>query len=440
VPECDPSQPNFDQCQKTLEQFMDKVNPIGGYCGVDLGCHAEKTAQDAFEKIADSAGRAAADLIGKAFTWWIKTPTTGLDVGEVEKLQNYTLPIAVAVLVGSVLFQAIRMVLSRKKDPAVAVGLGLIRYAVITTIGVGLIAAALTAGDQFASYLVDQGLDAYTERMKQVFTVGLVTNPFLLLAMAFIGLLLAAIQWAIAFIRQAGIVVLAVMLPLAASGSINDSTKAWMQRITPWLLTLIFYKPMAAMIYLIGFKLFGESDDLSTMMIGLLVMVLAVVAMPAMMRFFSWSQAAATGGTGAGGALALGAMGAAGGASLRSRIMENTGPGTGPGAGSGSPQGGAPGGGQGASHNAGMGRPGGPAGGGPTGAGTSAASTGSGASAGGAPASGRAAAGGSAAAGGGAAAAAGPVGAAVAAGAAVAQRVQQTGKAAVDGFTNGGQG
>ncbi|AEA28971.1 hypothetical protein Psed_6903, partial (plasmid) [Pseudonocardia dioxanivorans CB1190] len=368
MPECDPTKPYFEQCTQAVQQLKDKVSPFGG-CGVDVGCHAEQVAQDAFEKIASRAGEAAADLIGKAFTWWIKTPTTGLDVGEVEKLQNYTLPIAAAVLVGSVLFQAIRMTVSRKKDPAVAVGLGLIRYAVITTIGVGLIAAALTAGDQFAGYLVDQGVDAYTERMKQIFAVGLATNPFLFLVLALIGVILAAIQWAIAFIRQAGIVVLAVLLPLAASGSINDSTKVWMQRITPWLLTLIFYKPIAALIYLIGFKLFGESDDLSTMMIGLLIMVLAVIAMPAMMRFFSWSQVAATGGSGAGGALAMGAMGAMGAASLRSRMMENSGPGSAPGAGSGAPSGGAPGGGQGQSPGGSVGRPGGLPGGGPSGAG-----------------------------------------------------------------------
>src|SRR5205085_2693041 len=85
---------------------------------------------------------------------------------------------------------------------------------------------------------------------------------------------------------------LAALLPLAASGSINESTKPWLNRMLPWLLTLVLYRPMAALIYMIGFTFLGTGNDVTTVMTGLMVLVLAVVAMPAMMRFFSWAGAA----------------------------------------------------------------------------------------------------------------------------------------------------
>jgi hypothetical protein len=113
-----------------------------------------------------------------------------------------------------------------------------------------------------------------------------------------LGHLLGAVQWVLGFVRQAGILVLAALLPLAASGSVNESTKPWLNRMPPWLLTLVLYRPMAALIYMIGFTFLGTSNDVTTVMTGLMVLVLAVIAMPAMMRFFSWAGVSVTGGVG----------------------------------------------------------------------------------------------------------------------------------------------
>ncbi|MCA1836180.1 MAG: hypothetical protein LC721_07575, partial [Actinobacteria bacterium] len=139
-------------------------------------------------------------------------------------------------------------------------------------------------------------------------------------AMGGLGYLLGAVQWVLGFIRQAGILVLAALLPLAASGSINESTKPWLNRMLPWLLTLVLYRPMAALIYMIGFTFLGTGNDITTVMTGLMVLVLAVIAMPAMMRFFSWAGVSMTGG---GGAAMAGAIGAASLVGATSRAPAN---------------------------------------------------------------------------------------------------------------------
>ena len=273
---------------------------------LDLTCAATQVAASAFDSIVESAGKAAAEMIGNALTFWVGTETVNPDSPAVQNLQRYTVPVSAVILTGSVMVQGIRMMLSRKKDPLIAVAVDLIRYAVVSAIGLTTLALGVRAADAMAQALVDQGLNDYAERMKGIFTQGIDTNgAFSLLLLALVGFLLGMLQWLLAFFRTAGLLVLAALLTLAAARA------EWTKRIVPWAVTLVAYKPMAAMIYVIGFQLMGDGQDVSTRLTGLMVLALAAVAMPAMMRFFAWSGGAASGGSGVGGALAAGAMGIA---------------------------------------------------------------------------------------------------------------------------------
>ena len=370
---------------------------------IDVACLAAQTAATVFDSIALSAGKAAAEMIGNALTFWVGTETMNPDSPAVQNLQRYTVPISAVILTGSIMVQGIRMMLSRKKDPLIAVAVDLIRYAVISAIGLTTLALGVRAADAMAQALVDQGINDYAERMKVMFGEGIATgNGFSLLLLALIGFLLGMVQWLLAFFRTAGLLVLAALLTLAAARA------EWTKRIVAWALTLVAYKPMAAMIYVIGFQLMGDGQDVSTRLTGLMVLALAAVAMPAMMRFFAWSGGAASGGSGVGGALAAGAMGIAarggfgGGGGGAAQTAQNTaanGPGSSPAGARANPAAGAPSAPSGA---------GGVAGAGP-GAGAGAAAAGAGAAGAGAAGAGAAGAGAGAA-----AAAAGPAGAAVA--------------------------
>ena len=369
---------------------------------IDVACLAAQTAATVFDSIALSAGKAAAEMIGNALTFWVGTETMNPDSPAVQNLQRYTVPISAVILTGSIMVQGIRMMLSRKKDPLIAVAVDLIRYAVISAIGLTTLALGVRAADAMAQALVDQGINDYAERMKVMFGEGIATgNGFSLLLLALIGFLLGMVQWLLAFFRTAGLLVLAALLTLAATRA------EWTKRIVPWALTLVAYKPMAAMIYVIGFQLMGDGQDVSTRLTGLMVLALAAVAMPAMMRFFAWSGGAASGGSGVGGALAAGAMsiaarggfGGGGGAAQTAQNTAANGPGSSPAGARANPAASAPSAPSGA---------GGVAGAGP-GAGAGAAAAGAGAAGAGAAGAGAAGAGAGAA-----AAAAGPAGAAVA--------------------------
>ena len=99
---------------------------------IDVACLATQTAATVFDSIAVSAGKAAAEMIGNAMTFWVGTETAAPDSPAVQHLQRYTVPISAVILTGSIMVQGIRMMLSRKKDPLIAVAVDLIRYAVET--------------------------------------------------------------------------------------------------------------------------------------------------------------------------------------------------------------------------------------------------------------------------------------------------------------------
>jgi hypothetical protein len=306
-----------------------------------LTCTANAVASSGFGYIADSAGQAATSMIVEAMTWWTHTGSVNPDNAATHTLQGYTTPIAMAILVCSVLVQSGRMIISRRKDPAINVGIGLIRYAAVTAVGLILLRLALQAADDLCTQLAGQAMIQFSAKMTGLMAMFSQQSVFLSFCLSLALLVLSAIQWLLGFLRQAAILVLAVMLPLAASGSINDSTRPWLRKLTGWLISLICYKPMAAMIYLIGFTYIGNAQDLGAFMTGLMVLALAVVAMPTMMKFFSWGTADTSGG-GTGGVIAGGALGAigvskligggggggGGGAVHSAAAMERSGPGS----------------------------------------------------------------------------------------------------------------
>lgn len=315
------------------------VPVIGGVCDM-VGNAASAVATNIFESIAETAGEWAGQMLVNAMTWWVQTPSVNPNTNAVRTAQEWTLPIVAFVLVGSVLWQCGRMILSRKKDPLLNIGAGLIRYTVITTIGLIVLAGAIKAGDALAQAMIQDTALKFANRMKDMLTLAILANPFGLLIIGLLLGLVALFQWVIGFLRQAGILILAAMIPLAASGSLNESTKAWWPKLATSALALVAYKPAAAFIYMIGFTFMGSKQSFTTVMVGAMVLFLSLFALPALLKFFSWAEQQVSGsGSGGGSAFAgaLGAMAASGGSgggsgggssSSSASAMQSTGPGS----------------------------------------------------------------------------------------------------------------
>jgi hypothetical protein len=189
--------------------------------------------------------------------------------------QTLLQPLSLTILVGSILAQAIRMMISRKGDPLVQVLLGLVRYAVTTGLGLTILHAALKAGDALATGILDDAPAKFAQLL-QAMLLANPTNLWGVLLLSNIATVLAVVQWLLMELRQAGLLVLAAMLPLAASGSLNRATRGWLDRLIGWLLAIVAYKPAAAFIYYLGFSYLspraGAPGNLGTILTGVLVL------------------------------------------------------------------------------------------------------------------------------------------------------------------------
>ena len=106
--------------------------------------------------------------------------------------------------------------------------------------------------------------------------------------------------------RQAALLILAGVLPLAAAGSIAPMTRTWVRKVTAWMLALICYKPAAAAVYAVAFTMVGSGRSPRTMLLGFVMLLLSVLMLPALMKFFTWTTGS-IGSFGGGGGQLLGA-------------------------------------------------------------------------------------------------------------------------------------
>ena len=317
------------------------IAPIqpAGECGTfDLGCQAGQAFGSVLQSMIAEVARGAAELVVTTATWWVETDSVDPRDPAVVAAQGATRDLILIILVASVLVQSIRLILSRKGEPLIMVATGLIRYAVVSALGLVILQSALRAGDALAAQLLDGAANNFALLMQQVLVDGDAT--FLVLLVSLIAAVLSLVQWVLMAMRQAGLLVLAAMLPLAASGSLTRSTRGWLDKLIVWLIAMVAYKPAAAFIYYIGFSYLSspsaaEGGSTATMITGIMVLLLAVIAMPVLLKFFAWSGTQISGGVGNGsgflgaaGAIAMSQGHGAGGAVGRAATIEASGPGS----------------------------------------------------------------------------------------------------------------
>jgi len=309
-------------------------------CGTfDLACQAEQAVSSAWDQMVASIADGAAELVVTMTTWWVTTDSVDPTDPAVVAAQGLTQDLVTLILIGAVLVQSIRLIISRKGEPALMVATGLIRYAATCGLGLMALQTALRASDALSRQFIGGATDSFALYMRDA----LHNDPergFVLLLIAVIAAVLALVQWVLMALRQAGLLVLAAMLPLAASGSLTKSTRGWLDKIIVWLIAIVAYKPAAALIYAIGFGYLSSpaannNGSIATLLTGIVVLLLAVIAMPVMLKFFSWTGTQIGGGSGGGsgflgaaGAIAMTRTGGGRAAVDRAADIEASGPGT----------------------------------------------------------------------------------------------------------------
>jgi hypothetical protein len=355
-------------------------------------------ASDVLNGISQAVTAGVKWIIENTATWWLHISSPNL-AGEpaITAMQSWLLPITAAVAVAGVIAAGARMALTRRANPLLDVTGGLLTLAAASTLGVTAATLLLKAGDAWSSWVLQVSTGGqFTQRLILALDLGRGAAPAVVLVFGVIAIVLSLVQAALMLFRQAALLILAGVLPLAAAGSIAPMTRAWVRKVTAWMLTLICYKPAAAAVYAAAFTMMGSGGSPQTALMGFVMLLLSVLTLPALMKFFTWTTGTIASSGGGGqllgaatlGAIALGAMRSSGGGSaqdqaayLNSRLgpppaggAAGTSPGTSPGgppsgAGGAGPLGAGPSGAGPLSARPGAGQPGAtPSGSGPSGA------------------------------------------------------------------------
>lgn len=279
---------------------VDLPDPIGEAGDAVAGAVGNQFA----EAMADGAGW----VLRTTFGWWVDVPAVDIVSSPAGTIRSYVLWVAVAVATVGVMWQGIRLTLSRRADPLIGVGRGLFVFALFAAVGIVAPAAALRAGDSFAAWVLDEATGGQLAvRLQTVASFAGVTSSGAVIVLGLLMMLSGLAQAVVMIFREGAVVVLSGAVVLAAAGSFTQATRPWLHRVVGWMAALIAYKPIAALVYATAFAMVGEGTDPRTVLVGLTMIVLAVIALPALMKFFTWTSGAVADHAGGGGTAMLGA-------------------------------------------------------------------------------------------------------------------------------------
>ncbi|QHC65098.1 hypothetical protein GSU69_19800 (plasmid) [Rathayibacter festucae] len=243
------------------------------------------------------------------------------------QLQWYTGGIAIL----SILVAAGRMVWTQRAMPLRELAGSVLTLIAVAGAGLVVIRLATSAGDAFSVWILDNSTDcSVTNGESNCFgtTVGAMIgmtmasqNSIGLIGLFLLGMLavfMTYVQIALMVFRGAMLVVLAGIFPIAAAATNTEIGRQWFKKAMAWTLAFILYKPAAAIVYAIAFRMTGtdlfksDGTGLFQIVTGLALMLIALVALPALMRFLVPAVSSVGGGGAAGLLLGAAALSAAG--------------------------------------------------------------------------------------------------------------------------------
>jgi hypothetical protein len=269
------------------------------------------------------------DFVG---TWWLNIGAVEMGPGSAtERVQMATTTfVGVAGIIGTA-FAALRIARDHSRESAENLVMGLIRTVVVSGVAVSMVALSLAVTDQVAPWLVDtiagdaardglgqsMGLDAVGGSAMALTTAGIliVLAPFAILG-AILNAALVIFSYGVAG-------ALCGLLPIFAAASTTERGRKSFDKAVGWLIAVILFKPVAAVLYGFGLALMNGisgtgNDEVSnhviTLITGTVVIFTACLSMPALARVMVPAVSAGPRGMGAGGlamvggALAIGAV------------------------------------------------------------------------------------------------------------------------------------
>jgi len=291
----------------------------GKLIGSAAGAAAGTAASGALSSIASAIQSGAAWITANSVSWWVKLPSPDLAAEPaVDRLQQWMLPVASIVAVFGVIVAGGKMALTRKPNPLIDTGSGLVTIAVTSAVGVLLPTLLLEAGDAWSSWVLNASTGGqFGARLTGLLSMTGLAAPAVVVVLGIVAIIISAGQALLMLFRQGALVVLAGTLPLAAAGTLTPATRPWFKKVTGWMLAFIVYKPAAAAVYAVAFMMTGTGKNLATVLTGFAMVGMSLLALPVLIRFFTWTTGQVTDASSGGGFMQAALSGAVAVGALR---------------------------------------------------------------------------------------------------------------------------
>lgn len=288
--------------------------------GCAVGNWVSGLADDAMGNMAKAIMEGMSQMVTTLSTFWVSMPTANLAsqdgvtaspvVGFVNsELDYWTLVLAVL----SVILGGTRMIWEQRGAPLKDLLRSLLTLTLVSGLGLAVISILVIAADAFSASIIDRATDG--KGFAHAMAILVMTNQtgagvFILIILGLVGLLASLVQIVLMIVRGGMLVILAGILPTTAAFTNTEMGRQWFQKAIGWTIAFILYKPAAAIVYAVAFKLMGSSGGnvLLGSITGFALMIVALLALPALMRFVTPMVGAVASGSGGGAGAAVGAM------------------------------------------------------------------------------------------------------------------------------------
>jgi type IV secretion system protein TrbL len=291
-----------------------------GDVGCGFGNALADLTDDAMGNMAKAIMEGMSQMVTTLSTFWVSMPTANLAsqdgvtaspvVGFVNSELGYW-TLALAVL--SVILGGTRMIWEQRGAPLKDLLRSLLTLTLVAGLGLAVISILVIAADAFSASIIDRATDG--KGFAHAMAILVMTNQtgvgvFILIILGLVGLLASLVQIVLMIVRGGMLVILAGILPTTAAFTNTEMGRQWFQKAIGWTIAFILYKPAAAIVYAVAFKLMGSSGGnvLLGSITGFALMIVALLALPALMRFVAPMVGAVASGSGGGAGAAVGAM------------------------------------------------------------------------------------------------------------------------------------
>ncbi|MFI8105407.1 hypothetical protein [Streptomyces sp. NPDC086023] len=298
-----------------------------------------------FSEIASDALQEAANYIGKSVVWLLGefaklfNDSSSIDLGQtgIGKPLGITTALSFMVAAFLLLIQFGKLSISQRGEAGATALAGLGKFVVVSSVYLLAAQTALDWSDDVSTWIINftfedggSGESAATEAMQtqlgKMFG-GLISGGAggataagaliagqsvttaavgVIIVIGVICIVAIGALWVEILLRQAGIMILLVSMPIAVAGQISDATGDWWPKARNALIALILMKPVITLCFAIGFFAMGESRGVQNVIVGLVIFVLACFSWPVLAKFMTFTS------NGGGSSIASGILGSIG--------------------------------------------------------------------------------------------------------------------------------